>query len=264
MQVRGLSPRTCSEYEKNLRYFARWAGPRGLRWSTLTRSDVNDYIIDRREIGDKPATCKLAVSILRSFFRWMVNEGMLKENPLQYSQSPKTENKLPVPVDIKAIDMYLAAEPIDDRDKICKIFTALVTDTGLRIQEALDIDKTDIDFQAHSIKVKGKGNKERLVYYSNRLVDALCVNLQEWNHGKLFNGIDQLTMRQMVYEYLGRWIPKVHPHQLRHTFATECLNNGMRIETVSRLLGHSSVQVTERYARLVQPNIEKEYTENHP
>ena len=262
-QVRGLSPRTCDEYEKHLRQFATWARPQGLRWSTIKKQDVDRYTTERRETGLKPATVCLTVSVLRSIYRWMQHEGIMKTNPLQYSQSPKRAQTLPQPIDIVTIDKYLSSTPVDNADKMIHIFTALCTDTGMRIQEALDLDKTDIDFKNRSIRVHGKGNKERIVYYSKRFLEQMLKYCPLWQHGKLFAGFDQWTVRQMMSNYLGRWTTHPHPHQLRHTFATELLNNNMPIESVSRLLGHSSVQVTERYARLTNNKLQQEFTKYH-
>lgn len=259
--VRGLSAGTCFEYEKNLREFVRWASPQGLRWSTITKQDVDRHSMEMSKQGMKPATIRLRVSCLRSFYRWMQHEGMMKENPLQFAQSPKGASTLPEPIKLEVIDKYLGQAPADKTDAMTHIFVALCTDTGMRIAEALDMDKTDIDFRARSIRVRGKGNKERIVYYGDRFLNQMLRYCPIWTHGHLFAGIDAWTMRTHVSNYLGRWTQHPHPHQLRHTFATEALNADVPIESVSRLLGHSSVQVTERYARLTNNKLRTDYSQ---
>lgn len=260
MQVRGLSPSTCFEYEKNLRAFASWARPQGLRWSTITKQDVDRHTIEERQRGIKPATIKMQVSVLRSFYKWLQHEGKMLVNPLQYVQSPKLEKHLPTPIEQQHIDHYLAEEPIDQMDRYCHLFVALCCDTGMRLHEAMNVEKADIDFTARTIRVRdGKGGKERIVYYSYRFTQELCKQLTNWTGGRLFGNIEDVAMRYAVYNYLGRWVVHAHPHRLRYTFAHEALNAGMPIETLSRILGHSSVQVTERYARLTQVSIENDY-----
>ena len=254
-QVRGLSPRTCDEYQKNLRYFVNWAQAYNLRWSTVTKKDIDRWTEEMSRNNQEPATIKQRISTLRCFYRWLKNEGKLTQNPAQYCQTTKMEEKLPREVDIKAIDEWLSKPARTTEEKRVNMLVALITETGLRLSEAVNIKKSD--FQHAGIIVKGKGKRERIVFYGQRTINALraympacdCI-FEEWTP-------DQA--RWAMYRTIGKYIPRIHPHMLRHTFAMHSLNNGMSLDEVGQLLGHKNVQTTQIYARAATSTLQTHY-----
>lgn len=253
-KVRNLSQNSVRAYRQDLTDFARWASVRGLRWSNVTKEDAASWEMAMHDKGEKPATICRRVSALRSFYRWMVGQGWLQNNPIQYVQSPKKGETLPRVIDLEAISRFLANPSRTRSGAMMQAMVALMTATGIRLQEALDLRREDFDRKERSIRIKGKGNKERKVYYSQTTAIYLSAYAGK-RKGYIFEVRDQREVRRMMSETLGAYSGRVHPHMLRHTFATAMLNNGCDIKSLSQILGHESVKTTERYARVAQANL---------
>lgn len=254
-QVRGLSPQTCQEYEKNLGYFVQWASPRGLRWSTTWKSDIDAWTAEMNANGISAATIKQRISTLRTFYDWLVHEGKLQANPARYAQTPKAVEKLPREADMEAIDKWLSEPARTEEERTIHMLTAIITETGVRISEALEIKKSD--FQKCGILINGKGKRERIVFYGRRTMEQIRAYAPQGD--RLFEGWTQEAARWAMYRTLGTVVKGVHPHMLRHTFAMEALNNGMAINEVSQLLGHKHITTTQIYARAATATLQKHY-----
>lgn len=257
-QVRALSPRTCEEYEKELRAFAAWARPQGLRWSTISKHDIDAHVCELHERKLMPRTIRRRITAIRSFYRWMRNEGYLETNPAQYCQSPKPAYRLPQSANVDDIDKYLQSPAMNVVDATTHCAVAIMLETGMRLSELLNLHTEDFTKSNHSIRITGKGNKERIVYYSQRTANALNTYKRD-AHGAIFAGITDVAMRFAIYRYCGQYAKRIHPHMLRHTFAMTMLNNGMDIKTLAQLLGHASTTATEIYARATQPRVKSMY-----
>lgn len=247
-RVRGLADRTCSEYAKELYSFVHWARQRGLTWRTITKQDIDAHTAEMHDLGLKPASIKKRVSAIRCLYRWAQHENLVETNPAQWAQTPKLSESLPKAADLRQIDMYLQTPPTNENEKTMHCAVALMLETGVRLSELLTMRRADFDKRTHSIRVHGKGGKERLVYYGRRSAFAL----NQWRKGAddlLFKGWTGENIRWEMYRQLGVYCKGVHPHQLRHTFATAMLRQGMDLKTLSVLLGHSHVTTTEIYAK---------------
>lgn len=246
--VRGLAPRTIQEYSKNLKEFVLYASPQGLTWRTITATEVDKWTATMSEQGLAVQTIKERISTLRCFFRWMVRQQMLAENPAQFASTPRRHSKLPAHCDSTLIDKWLAKPAKTPQEATVKVATAIMIDTGLRLAECLGLRQQDFDQSKHVIKVTGKGHKERLVCYGRRTIEA-CTKYRCSRTDYLFPDVDGYQLRKMMYETLGKEVDRVHPHLLRHTFAFDQLENGMPLENLSVLLGHTNTATTEIYAR---------------
>lgn len=253
--VRGLSPRTLEEYEKNLKQFVTWAQPRGLRWSTICKQDIDSWTMEMTSSGIKAATVKQRISTLRTMFAWMEHEGMRADNPARYCQTPKIAEKLPSAADMDAIDAYLGTPSVTKEERDVKMLTAIICETGCRLSEALKMRKSD--FQQCGIRIKGKGGLERIVFYGHRTRNAIRAAAPTGD--ELFEGWSDVSIRYAMYRTLGTVIPSVHPHMLRHTFAMQALNNGIAINEVSQLLGHKHITTTQIYARAAVTTLQQHY-----
>ncbi len=253
--VRGLSPRTCQEYEKNLTYFATWARVRGLRWSTVFKTDVDAWTSEMKTTGVKAATIKQRISTLRTFYGWMVNEGMLASNPARWAQTPKLDEKLPSACDLESVDQWLSTPSRNHEETIIKMLAAIIVETGCRLSEAAAIRKSD--FQRCGIRVKGKGGRERIVFYGHRTIEAIRAAAPEGD--ELFAGWTPEALRWAMYRTMGQTIKHVYPHMLRHTFAMQALNCGLAINEVSQLLGHKNLTTTQIYARAATKTLQEHY-----
>ena len=257
-EVKRLQPRTIEEYEKDLRAFARWASPQGLCWSTLSQSDIERYAADMTINGSSAATVKRSISVIRQLTTWAYHHEILKNNAGQYVSSPKLRHRLPEVADRAMIDKFLQKKSNSQEVKIAQAVVAIAADTGMRLQEIIDLKREDFNGENHSIKVTGKGGKQRVVYYTNTIIPYIMAV-----YGKRDTHIiptdNQRTIRTYIYRHCG----STHPHAIRHLFASELLNNGADLMTIKTLLGHKSVTTTERYTHLGTARVEQQYRELH-
>lgn len=253
--VRGLAPRTCQEYSKNLHYFVTWAQPRGLRWSTVWKGDIDAWTAEMKLTGVQAATIKQRISTLRTFYGWLVNEGKIDVNPARWAQTPKREEKLPAACDLGAVDRWLETPSTRNEEKTVKMLAAIIVETGCRLSEAVSMRMSD--FKRGGIVVKGKGRRERIVFYGQRTIAAIRSAAPVGD--ELFAGWTADGLRWAMYRTMGKDIPNVHPHQLRHTFAMEALNRGLALNEVSQLLGHKHITTTQIYARAATQTLSNKY-----
>lgn len=256
-QVRGLSPRTCEEYRKNLGYFVSWAGNRQLRWSTIEQQHIEEYVIQLHTEGIEAATIKQRVSTLRSLFRWMQHRNMRKDNPARMVATPKLADRLPTGIDAELVGAWIDKPAMTLEEGAVKMLTAIILETGCRLNEALGIKRHD--FADGGILIRGKGGKERLVFYGKRTMESIRKYCPQCEH--LFEGWTDIEMRYAMYRTLGREVKGIHPHQLRHAFAMTLLSKGMPIDEVSQLLGHKYITTTQRYTRATMPTIQHHYNQ---
>lgn len=254
---RGLSENTTKAYEEGLKKFAIWANNNepGTRWSTVKKEQIDRYVSSLVAEGCKPATIKQRISALRTFYKTCMAMGTMQHNPARYVSTPKTGKQLPKTIEKEAITATLHDPKVS---KETKAAIAIIYETGLRLQELLDLKAEEIDSENQSIKVSGKGRKERVVYYGD-----LCKTYGAHWHG---NKHTQREVRHDVYFALRphSQAKQLSPHALRHTYATELLNNGMSITTISKLMGHEHEVTTERYAQLGSPEVKQQYLTYKP
>ena len=251
---KGLSANTLIAYNKDLKAFVTWAQPKGLRWSTITRQNIDEYI---GQLEISPATTRRKISAIRQLFTWMHHEGLLTQNVARYLQSPKAPEQLPQAADGEVIERYLALHATTSQRETIQAVVALIKDTGLRIQECLDLRITDMSAKAHTIRVTGKGNKERIVYYTDAVIPYLAKVYGRRDNYLIPVG-SQRTIRQMMQAELG-----THPHAIRHLFATDMINRGASLTAIGHLLGHKSTSTTERYAKVANTFAQQQYTMYH-
>lgn len=255
---KGLSENSLTAYKKDLQAFVRYAQPKGLRWSTITKQNIDAYLVTLKEEGKQPATINRHLSSIRNLLTWAHHEGKINNNAAQYCQQMKKADKLPEQAPIEKIEEYLSEEPKTERSEIIHGLIALLKDTGIRIQEAINIRLSDINVEERSIRISGKGSKERKVYFKESTIAHLA-RIANRYRTYLLPQADQRTFRLWMIAELKPYGIKTHPHALRHSFATTMLNNGADITTVSYLLGHTHVTTTQRYARISNTTARAQY-----
>lgn len=258
---KGYSQGTCKGYENDLHEFVNYMKQlrTGARWSTISRQDAEQWVADMSQQALKPATIKRRVSSLRTFYTYLLGQGLIEENPIQYVSTPKKANSLPETISDETIRATLYDTNIDLETRA---MIAILSETGMRISELLKAQTTDCDIMNHSMRVHGKGMKERLVYFGD-MTAAYLQNQDVRKRRNLFVKEDRQA-RYDIYLALSKHSkPGEHctPHNIRHTYATDLLNGGMGIMSVSRLLGHEHVSTTERYAKVATATIQKEYNQ---
>lgn len=249
--LKGYSENTCQSYEKDLKDFTRWAKANIIEasWSTLTRDDIDSYISDLVDAGLKPATTNRRLAAISGIYRFFIRQGYSLKNPVQFESRRKLGEHIPNTIPYNELKLAY-----DNSYGVVKVMLGLLTTTGIRIQELLDIKWEDINFASSSITVHGKGNKERIVYTLPEQLSTLkeVMNLNPQS-GQIFNQ-DQRTTRRMIWEALKPYsnAKQLSPHAIRHTFATHMAEMGVNTSTLQGILGHKHLETTQQYIDLGQ------------
>lgn len=253
--LKGYSANTADAYRRDLHDFAAWARANlaDARWSSITRTDIDNYIKFLVDSDLKPATTNRRLASISGLYRYFKRQGHDIENPCKYESRRKIADT--IPNTIPSVELQAA---YNNATGATKIMLGLLATTGMRIQELLDLRYEDIDFEKCSIKVKGKGNKERLLYTSPNYLETLRTVHCNGATGIIFN-VTQRDARRKIWEALKPYshAPQLSPHAIRHTFATNQAANGTNCSTLAEILGHKDLNTTQKYIDLGQSNIQQ-------
>jgi integrase/recombinase XerC len=287
---RGLARRTVEAYGGDLRRFAHFAAeylgraPADLGPADCDAATVRAFIADlalRRGVSRKSQG--RALSALRTFFRWCAREGKVAASPAQHLQAPKADRKLPRHLRPREIELLLDAPrgdgPLVDRDRV---ILELLYASGLRVGELVSLDWSDLDLRGRVLRVVGKGDKERMVPFGRPAREALERWRAKWLELRRTSGGTDLSeplllnraggrlTDRSVRRILDHWVAQaalqggIHPHTLRHTFATHLLEQGADLRSIQELLGHSSLGTTQKYTHLELGRLLEVYRGAHP
>ena len=277
---RNASYRTLRNYEHSLnKYKESYKGFED--WFSCTTDDFREYLYECMKLEMARSTIRLHFSALRSFFKFLTKRRGLKLNPLSDIQLPKANRTLPLVLTLKQVEQLLslpfnvkqpkqAPHWASARDAaILEVFYS----TGTRLSELANLKFDDFDFFNETIKVKGKGSKERMVPIGSHAIEALnkYFHQAKIKEGPLFISksrkcISSRAISDIVKKYteLAGLPVGVSPHKLRHSFATHLLDNGADLRSVQSLLGHSSLSTTQIYTHVSIERIKKTYNNAHP
>lgn len=260
LSLKNLSPRTIVEYGKVLNSLFEQIGLGESSPKEITTGQLREYVASLQQRGLSAATVSNYVLVIKRFFSFLLAEGYIEEDPSQRLPRPKVGKRLPKALTITQVQDLFAAfrreTPTERRDQM---FFRLVYVCGLRVSEAVNLRLEDIDLAEGTLRVIGKGDKERQVYLKPNLLRALKEYIAESNPGTyLFSGRggDSTITRRNVEGRLKKYVKAaglpdlVTPHTLRHSIAVHYLINGAPITFVQRLLGHASLVTTGVYTRL--------------
>lgn len=270
---KNYSVNTYTSYINDLYYFTIFVKK---DLTKVTFEDVKDYLEHLNLKKEKSSSVRRKISSLKSFYKFLYKNGYMdkKDYPLTKVAYPKMEKKLPKFIYYNDL-LEIINESTKDKDGVRdRLIIEMLYATGVRVSELVNIKINDIDFNNRRIIVLGKGNKERIVYYGEYAEEVLKEYLKTHdrkNHNYLFVNAKggQLTdrgVRYIIDNIMSKLSVKVHvtPHVLRHTFATDMLNNGCDIKVVQELLGHSSLKATEIYTHVTNEQLKKVYYECFP
>lgn len=270
-KIRNYSDNTISSYNVELIKYKDYLDKLNIDYRKVTKENIWDYLKDLDGLY-KNSSINHHLSTLRSFYEYLKEEEVINTNIFLLIRNPKKKKSLPNVLNYDEINKLLDFKELDNindyRDRL--IFEMLYS-TGLRVSELSNIKLKDIDMKEKSIKVLGKGNKERYVYYSNHASHALkeYLDIRNTKSEYLFiNSKDERLSRQSIEDIVNKRIKKISlmhhisPHTLRHTFATDMLKNGADIRVVQELLGHKKLSTTEIYTHLSNEYLRSEYLKN--
>ena len=235
---------------------------------------VRSWIASLLEKGVTPRSVNRKISTLKTYFKFLIREGVIQESPMLKVVAPKSKKRLPLFVKEDQIESLLNGVEFDDgfigeRDKlIIELFYV----TGIRLSELINIKISDLNFDNNLVKVLGKRNKERLIPLSTRIVKELQFFIENYKiDNYLFTNLGGTKVyTKLVYRIVNKYIGKISsinkksPHILRHTFATHMLNNGADINAIKELLGHANLSATQVYTHNTIEKLKSVYKQAHP
>ena len=284
---RNVSPYTVRNYtadlcgSKNIKGFFTFLKERGISSpGEVDRHVLRDYMGYLVEQGIVKASIARKLSAIRSFYRYLVREGILSTNPIKKTSSPKLDKRLPSFLTIEEVERLLEAadlsDPVGQRDHA---LLELLYASGLRVSELAGLNLEQVALDTNEIRVWGKGSKERMVLMGEPAAKALSTYLSQGRPqllGKkkstaLFlnhegGRLSERSVQRMLEKYtrlagINKW---VHPHTLRHTFATHLLDGGADLRVVQELLGHEKLNSTQIYTHVTKSQARKVYLSAHP
>lgn len=262
-KIKGYSDNTGKAYEKDLHSFVLFvkANCAHQRWSEITREDVDLYIAWQVERGLKPMTTNRHLSAISSLYDYMKRQGYQVENPARYESRRKVGDRIP-----NTIPTNVLRKAMETSEGTIHLMLCTLYQTGVRLQEMLDIRKCDLDILNYTIRIQGKGMKERLVYVTEELMsDLVTFSTNRKAMEPIFKGWSQREVRKALYEILRPLgiAPQMSPHAIRHTFATEVAKQGSNVTTLAVMMGHKSIKTTQKYIDMAQSNVSSAYKRYH-
>lgn len=281
---RGASPHTVSAYTRDLRLYSDFLLDRGITSpDAVSRDDVGAWITGLRAQGLAPRTIERRVAAAKSFHRFLVRDGVTVNHPTASLPLPRTPDRLPDVVSIDAIDGLLSQPfpdgPVGHRDRA---ILETLYGCGVRVSELTGLDLRDVDLSEGLLRVFGKGSKERVVPVAGLAAAAMSDYL---THGRPFLRMKSGAIRQdpdalflnarggrltrvsvhaLVRAYGGRVGLVLHPHTLRHSFATHMLEGGADLRALQEMLGHADISTTQIYTHVDRSHLREEYLSTHP
>ncbi len=276
---RNVSPLTLTNYRHALVSFRKTVPQPA--WKELRADHFRRYLFEQMKAGLAKPTVRLHFAALRTFYRFLTERHGLKDNPLKQVQLPKLDRGLPVVLSRKQIDTLLAAPlAMEKSDRAPKwmpqrdaAILELFYSSGLRLAELASLTVRDVDIFNETVRVMGKGRKERIVPVGALALEALQKYRQaaRVDVGPLFiNKSRKRISTRSVWLSLRRYLAfagiplTVSPHKLRHSFATHMLDAGADLRSVQSLLGHASLSTTQIYTHVTTERLKKAYDDAHP
>jgi integrase/recombinase XerD len=281
---RGASPNTIEAYARDLGEYAAFLEGRGAGApDAISRDEVAAFIGHLRERGLSPATVERKVAALKGFHKYLVRENITENHPTARLPLPKVPQRLPDLVSVSQIDALLSQSFSDGavglRDRA---LLEMLYGCGLRASEASGLDVADVDLDAGFVRVVGKGDKERVVPVAGMAAHALAAYLPSGrgslrssrsisaDGSALFLSTRGNRMsRKAIHEVVRRCgtavgLVGLHPHTLRHSFATHMLEGGADLRALQEMLGHADISTTQIYTHVDRRHIREEYLSTHP
>ncbi|MFH1208201.1 MAG: tyrosine recombinase XerC [Candidatus Omnitrophota bacterium] len=275
---KGASEHTTKNYGIDLREFMKFIAEKELQG--LTYLDIRSFLafLKTREYSKSSISRKLAC--LRSFFKYLVRENVLAQNPAAGIATPKKEKRLPSFMNLDEITKLLDAPAKNSwEEKRDKAILEMLYSSGLRVSELAGLNHDDLDFFGGLVRVRGKGKKERIVPVGQTALNSLRAYWDMKAPREIANVIkkplflsrigSRLTdrsVRRMILKYVKRTGlgKEISPHTFRHSFATHMLDRGADLRSVQELLGHANLSTTQIYTHVTTQRLKDAYTAAHP
>ena len=278
--VKQYSKHTISGYKRDLTKLSGYLLNIDIEdWQSVNEHELRTFVNSERRRGLSPRSIQRVLSTSRSFFEYLLVEGIIKLSPAQNINSPKSAQLLPKAMDADLVQRLLDFQPkglIEVRDKA---IAELLYSSGLRLSEVCTLDVQDLELKERVCRVTGKGNKMRVVPVGKKAIQAIrdwLIHRKELKNSKsssseamfLNNKGKRISARsiQLRLEKLcaQRGLPGINPHMLRHSFASHVLESSGDLRAVQEMLGHADIATTQIYTKLDFQHLSKVYDSAHP
>lgn len=288
---RNASPHTLRNYESDLIQFYDYVAPpdeKGHRRSVNVRDidhlTIREYMARLYELKKKKSSVHRKVASLRTFFNFLCREGVMEMNPAKLVATPRVERTLPNHLTIEQMIRFIETPDLETLlGKRDRSMLELLYASGLRVSELVGLNLTDIDFTNQTLRVKGKGRKERIVPFGQHALKALQDYLIVRGELLIEADEDQRDPAALFFNYqgtrinprsVGRMVDKyvkmcadvhhISPHSLRHSFATHLLDAGADLRAIQEMLGHVRLSTTQKYTHVSTDKLMEVYDKAHP
>jgi len=272
--VRSRSPHTVRSYTRDLRRFAEFVGADGAGLVEATRGQVRAWV-QEMATAYAPSTVMRRLAAVRTFYKWLGNEGLVEDDPTAGVRSPRLPRTLPAVLGISEAVRMMDLPGGDLRGLRDRVAMELLYGAGLRVSEVVALDRSDLDLAGGEVRVRaGKGGKERRCPIGPPAVEAVAAYVEAAPHpsgdaaplllGPSGRRLSERTVRRAVHAGAARVFRDASPHTLRHSFATHLLEGGMDLRLIQTLLGHESLSTTQKYTHLSVDQIQRVYERSHP
>ncbi len=275
---RQLSPHTLLAYRRDLQALRLWCERTGLSdWSHLDHQHIRTFAARSHAQGLKGRSIQRRLAGIRSFYRFLVREEVVKHNPAVDVKAPKSDKRLPKGLDVDQMVQLLEFKPRNDLDVRDLALLELFYSSGLRLAELTSLKLRDLDLASRQVTVLGKGSKQRIVPVgkaARKAIDrwlAIRTGIAKADEPSVFVGRNGAAMGtravQLRVASLARaaGIPQhLHPHMLRHSFATHLLESSRDLRGVQELLGHANISTTQIYTLVAKEGLKRLHAQHHP
>lgn len=278
---KGSSPRTREAYGRDIARLAEFATAKGATTpGDVTQRMLREYIYHLKDLGLSPASIRRGVSAVRTYFRFLLGDGVVARDPSERLETPKRWRELPDVLAVEEVIRLIEAPTLDDplyfRDHA---MLELAYGAGLRVSEWISVEVKDVMIEHGVLRVFGKGSKERLVPLGRNAIGALAIYLRELRpklehgqgRGALFlNARGKPLSRMGAWKILRKYVERagiekhVSPHTLRHSFATHLLEGGADLRAVQEMLGHADISTTQIYTHVDREYLRSVHRQYHP
>ena len=272
------SPHTIDNYARDLQQFQQWLTDNSMhQWSAVKQHHVRQYVAYRHRKGSSAKSLQRHLSSIRSFYQFLLRESLADINPAQGIRAPKVKRKLPSTMNVDEVAQLLMTDSDDTLDIRDLAMMELFYSSGLRLAELVSVNVQDLPADADMLEVTGKGGKSRIVPVGRMAREAI----QNWltrrhelageHEPALFvskrgnrisrRSVEQRLARQAVLHASNQHL---HPHMLRHSFASHLLESSGDLRSVQELLGHANISTTQIYTHLDFQHLAQVYDQAHP
>lgn len=277
-QLADRSTHTRDAYRRDLHILKKYLLDHNIEsWQSVNIPHIRHFVASRHRQGISGRSLQRMLSSIRSFFNFLIDEGLLSTNPAEVIKAPKTPKKLPKVLDTDQAGSLLeitSDQPLALRDRA---MMELMYSSGLRVSELAGLNLSDVDLHAAQVQVTGKGNKQRIAPVGRKAIVAIKawlqvrVDLIKAGEQALFVSRPGLRISvRSIQQRCDHWAKqqglgvRLHPHMLRHSFASHLLESSGDLRAVQELLGHADISTTQVYTHLDFQRLAKVYDEAHP